>query len=240
MSRKAKTLLEVLSQYAENNPERPHIYLQDDVGKETVISYGNLYYSAAKFAGGLINLGIKPGETVALMLPTENNFFYAFFGIMLAGAIPVPIYPPFRPDRIEEYARREARILNNSEIRLLITFTRAEMLARLLKTFIPSLIGVVTPAELMHAKSIETAPIITSEDPALIQYTSGSTGDPKGVLLLHANIMANIRSIGKALDLRPTDTVVSWLPLYHDMGLMSWLASLYFGLPLTIMSPLVF
>jgi acyl-CoA synthetase (AMP-forming)/AMP-acid ligase II len=78
-------------------------------------------------------------------------------------------------------------------------------------------------------------------DPALIQYTSGSTGDPKGVLLSHANILANIRAIGQALAVRPDDLTVSWLPLYHDMGLIgAWLGSLYHGVPLVLMSPLAF
>src|SRR5512141_3522801 len=76
---------------------------------------------------------------------------------------------------------------------------------------------------------------------ALIQYTSGSTGDPKGVVLTHANLLANIRAIGQAIDVKPDDVLVSWLPLYHDMGLISmWLASLYFAIPLVVMSPLAF
>ena len=72
-------------------------------------------------------------------------------------------------------------------------------------------------------------------DIALIQYTSGSTGDPKGVLLSHANVLANIRAFGEAIRIRPDDVGVSWLPLYHDMGLIgSWLGALYFGIPSVI------
>jgi acyl-CoA synthetase (AMP-forming)/AMP-acid ligase II len=79
------------------------------------------------------------------------------------------------------------------------------------------------------------------DDPALIQYTSGSTGSPKGVVLSHANLLANIRAIGDGLAVQPDDVCVSWLPLYHDMGLIgAWLASLYFGVPVAIMSPLAF
>ena len=80
-----------------------------------------------------------------------------------------------------------------------------------------------------------------AEDIALIQYTSGSTGDPKGVVLTQGNVMANIRAIGAGLQVQPTDKAVSWLPLYHDMGLIgSWLAALYFGVPIAILSPLAF
>jgi 1-acyl-sn-glycerol-3-phosphate acyltransferase len=78
-------------------------------------------------------------------------------------------------------------------------------------------------------------------DPAVIQYTSGSTGDPKGVLLSHANILANIRAIGEAVQIRPGDVEVSWLPLYHDMGLIgAWLGALYLGIPVVLLSPLAF
>src|SRR5690606_38768279 len=76
---------------------------------------------------------------------------------------------------------------------------------------------------------------------ALIQYTSGSTGDPKGVELSHANLLANIRAWGGTVGLSSTDVCVSWLPLYHDMGLIvAWLGSLYHACPLVLMSPLDF
>src|SRR6266513_4869767 len=74
-------------------------------------------------------------------------------------------------------------------------------------------------------------------DLALLQYTSGSTGDPKGVMLTHLNLLANIRAIGEAVQLGPDDVGISWLPLYHDMGLIgAWLTPLYFGAPLAVIS----
>src|SRR5205085_995192 len=75
----------------------------------------------------------------------------------------------------------------------------------------------------------------------MLQYTSGSTGDPKGVMLTHANMLANIRAVGQAAQLGPGDVVVTWLPLYHDMGLIgAWLTPLHFALPVVVMSPLAF
>src|SRR5256886_4488355 len=75
----------------------------------------------------------------------------------------------------------------------------------------------------------------------MLQYTSGSTGNPKGVMLTHANMVANIRAIGQAMQAGPGDVVVTWLPLYHDMGLIgAWLTPLHFGLPVVVMSPLAF
>ncbi len=235
-----KTLQDVLIQYALREPNRPHILLQDEKGDEEVITYGELLSKASSVANGLIALGIKPDDTIAIMLPTGKEFFQSFFGILLAGAIPVPVYPPFRMDKIEEYALREVKILNNAEVRILITFSKAERLGKLLQPSIPSLKAVVNANGLLNNSGALPNIPRTIDQAALIQYSSGSTGDPKGVLLNHENILANLHAIEKAVQIKPTDAVVSWLPLYHDMGLMSWLCSLYFGLPIIIMSPLSF
>lgn len=236
----AQTLIDVLIMYAKKEPYRPHLYLQNEMGQEQVIHYGQLFEEAKKIARGLYKQGIQPGETIGIMLPTGEDFFYAFCGILLAGAIPVPIYPPYRPDRIEEYAKREAKILQNAQARILITFSQAEVLSNILRTFIPSLKEVTTVKNLQLLEGPLQEISIESSDPALIQYTSGSTGDPKGVLLTHENMLANIRAIIHAIPVKPTDVVISWLPLYHDMGLMNWLGGLYFGIPITILSPLTF
>ncbi len=160
--------------------------------------------------------------------------------MILAGAIPVPIYPPFRADRIEEYAKREVGILRNAQARLLVTFAAAEVLSNMLQTFVPSLTKAITVKNLQASTGTLPTVAIEPDDIILIQYTSGSTGEPKGVTLTHRNMLANIRAIEKAIGIKPTDVSVSWLPLYHDMGLMSWLGSLYFGIPVTILSPLTF
>lgn len=236
-----KTLGEVLFRYAQETPTRPHIYLQDEQSRETIIRYDQLFEGASRVARGLCTRGIKPGETVALMLPTSRDFFYSFFGVLLAGGVPVPIYPPFRLDKIEEYIKREANILRNAEVRVLITFDKAKRISGILRAFIASLISVDTTEELMLLDGVLPQVQLDSTDPALIQYTSGSTSLPKGVLLTHQNLLANIRAIGSTIELSPTDRAVSWLPLYHDMGLIgSWLFSLYHGIPITILSPLSF
>ncbi len=237
---KIATLHQALIQYAIDEPNRPHLYLPDEMGNEIMMTYGQLLTKACNIAHGLLAYGIRPDNTVAIMLPTHSDFFESFMGILLAGAIPVPIYPPLRLDRIEEYVTRAAKILNNAEARILITFAQANLLSPVLKSNVPSLKAIVTSADLNTKKSGLPDVVRTTDHPALIQYTSGSTGDPKGVLLLHKNILANIRAIIAATQAQPTDRVVSWLPLYHDMGLMSWITSLYFGTPVTILSPLTF
>jgi fatty-acyl-CoA synthase len=236
----AGTLVEVLRWHAERDPDRVHLVLQLDDGREEAITHGRLWEEASAVAGGLRARGIQRGEAVSLMLRTEPAFFTTFFGVLLAGAVPVPIYPPARPGRLEEYAARQVRILDNAQARLLITFPEVERVAGLLRPHVPSLKGVTTLARLPSAPAGRPASVRTG-DPALIQYTSGSTGDPKGVLLSHANLLANIRALGQALDVRPDDVCVSWLPLYHDMGLIGlWLGALYHGLPAVIMPPLAF
>jgi len=168
--------------------------------------------------------------------------------------VPVPIYPPFRADRIEEYAGRQSAILNNAEVCLLLTFRRAEIVAKLLKPRVRSLENVLDAEKLLE--SAEKAPppspgalpadlhgsrLRKPNDIALLQYTSGSTGNPKGVTLTHANLLANVRAIGEAVQLTSNDVGISWLPLYHDMGLIgAWLTLLHFGVPLAVMSPLAF
>jgi 1-acyl-sn-glycerol-3-phosphate acyltransferase len=144
--------------------------------------------------------------------------------------------------QLEDYLRRQAGILRNAEARILVTVPEALRLAGLLRGLVPSLSSIESVGDLMTAQAQVALPSIS--DPAaiaLIQYTSGSTGDPKGVVLSHANLLANMRAIIKAIDATSADVMLSWLPLYHDMGLIgAWLAPLYLGVPCLIMSPLSF
>jgi len=237
----ATTLVDVLGWHAEREPRRPHVILREADGRERTITYGELWTRAHAVAEGLRQRALGPDDAVALMLRTEEPFFAAFFGTLLVGAVPVPIYPPFRPDRIEEYAARQVGILRNAGARLLVTFAEAARVAAVLRPRVRSLAEVTTVDRLVAATFPRPPAARGAHDPALIQYTSGSTGRPKGVLLTHANVLANIRAIGEAIEIRPDDTAVSWLPLYHDMGLIgAWLGALYFGVPVVILSPLTF
>jgi fatty-acyl-CoA synthase len=253
----AHTLIDVLRYRALHDAERTHLRITEDAegGERTLeLTFAELYQQAQRCAAELARRGVPPGGRVSLMLPTSRAFFVCYAGILLAGAVPVPIYPPFRADRIEEYADRQAAILNNAGVCLLLTFRRAEAVARLLKPRVRSLDLVLDAGKLLDSadKAPPPAPgalpahlsgarVRKGADLALLQYTSGSTGDPKGVILTHANLLANIRSIGEAVELTAGDVGVSWLPLYHDMGLIgAWLALLYFGTPLVVMSPLAF
>ncbi|HWM93363.1 MAG TPA: AMP-binding protein [Thermoanaerobaculia bacterium] len=236
---RTRTFVEVLDWHVQRHPERRHVLFYPGDGEPEEMTYGDLARRAGAVAAGLRDLGVVPGQAVGLMLPTSLDYFSAFYGTQLAGGIPVPLYPPARLSQIEDHLRRQAGILETAEAQVLVTFPEVLPLARLLRAQLPGLRKVVTVSELTGTGG--GMPAVREDDIAFLQFTSGSTGNPKGVTLTHANLLANLRSIGKAVDIGGEDVVVSWLPLYHDMGLIgSWMGSLYFGMPLVLMSPLSF
>ncbi|MCW5747550.1 MAG: AMP-binding protein [Alphaproteobacteria bacterium] len=237
----AATLTEVLDWHVRQHAERVHIVLVHGDGHESTITYRDLAERSRAVARGLAQRGLELGERVALMLPTGRDFFTAFYGVLYAGGVPTPIYPPARLSQIEEHLRRQAGILRNGRAAILIAAPQATALAQLLRLQVDSLRSIETVEALGATGDAALPDTIRGEWTALLQYTSGSTGDPKGVVLSHANLLANIRAMGEAMAAGPTDVFVSWLPLYHDMGLIgAWLGSLYFAAPLVVMSPLSF
>ncbi|MCA9692703.1 MAG: fatty acyl-AMP ligase [Myxococcales bacterium] len=237
----ATTLVEVLEYHARAQPERVHVLLREEDGAEDPVRYGELHHEALSVAAGLRARGLSPGDRVAIMLPTGRGYFAAFLGALVAGGVPVPLYPPFRLDRIAEYVARAARILDDAQARYLVTFERVARVADITRDRAPSVEEVISIARLVAHPSAPATVRVAAGDTALIQYTSGSTGDPKGVELTHANVLSNIRAAASGVALAAGDVVVSWLPLYHDMGLIGgWLMNLYFGTPVVLMSPLTF
>ena len=238
----ARTLLEVLDHHVAVHPDQVQItYLADDT--ETPITYRQLRDESCALAAGLQRAGLQPRQTVAIMLPTSPGYFFTYLGILRAGGIPVPIYPPARPSQLEDHVKRHTGILANAQTTLLVSVPEAMQVARLLQARVPGLRGLHTPQTLMAAgQGYAPAPVpVGADDVAFIQYTSGSTGQPKGVALTHANLLANIRAMATAIEATPDDVFVSWLPLYHDMGLIgAWLGGFTVGFRLVVMSPLAF
>ena len=237
----ASTLIDVLDWHVQHNPDRLHINILGDDGELQSLTYEQLWHGAQNVAAGIQQQGIQSGETVAIMLPTGSDYFFSFFGILLTGAVPVPIYPPVRRSQLENHLHRHSGILNNCVAAILITLPEAKIVAQLLKSQVLSMREVVTVADLTSSPASYIRPSINPDDIAFLQYTSGSTGNPKGVVLTHANLLANVRAMGKAVEATPDDVFVSWLPLYHDMGLIgAWFGSMYFAMLLVVMSPLSF
>jgi len=236
----AETLLAALDWHAALHPNRLQVHLYNEVGEEE-LCYAAIRRGAAAYASRLAGHGLQPGQAVAIMLPTGRDYLFSFFAILMAGGIPVPLYPPARPAQIEDHLRRHVGILGNCRATMLITIPEAKTVALLLRSQVASLARVLMPADLAGGDSGFSALPAYPGDIAFLQYTSGSTGNPKGVVLTHANLVANIRAMGEAVQAGPNDVFVSWLPLYHDMGLIgAWFAALYLGFPTVLMSPLAF
>ena len=235
------TLSALLQWHAAHQPGRTHLIYLDESDRAFPMTYGRLWMEARAVAAALQQREIAPGDAVALMLPTCPAFFPCFYGILLAGAVPVPIYPPARPSQLEDHLRRHAAILANAGARLLIASGAVALPAGLLKRQVDCLDGVVLADELLREER-EPQPVPAhADDLALLQYTSGSTGNPKGVMLTHGQLLANIRAMGEAGEVSSADVFVSWLPLYHDMGLIcAWLSCLVYAVPFVVMSPLAF
>jgi len=207
----ARTLVEALEWHAGAHPDRTHVELCTAGGKPRPLSYAGLYAGALAVAGGLRGAGLEPGGSVAIMLPTGFEYLRAFVGTILAGGIPVPIYPPARASQIEDHLRRHGRILDNAGAALLVSFDAARPAARLLRSLSRGIRGVVDIAELERGETLSEPVRPAPADIAFLQYTSGSTGSPKGVVLTHADLLASLRAMGAALEAGPDDVFVSWL-----------------------------
>lgn len=237
-----KTLPAMLAERAEHSGTHQWLTLYSKDRIVSTIGFGELMECALSWANFLHQAGVQPRDRVMLVLPTERAFFEAFWGILLVGAVPVPVYPPAHMNRMDVYLQRIQGVANNCTASALITNS---LLAPLLRP-LQSLPGVNLRAFITKkpsATGIGSTPKIAhhASDLALLQYTSGSTGQQKGVMLTHANLLANLRDISNALRCRPDDIAVSWLPLYHDMGLIGlMMGSLYLGVPLVAMSPIDF
>ncbi len=235
------TLVDVLDWHADRHGERLLITIESEHGAATHLTYARLRIDALAVAAGLVERGCGAGDAVAVMLPTGSEFFAAFYGTLYAGCVPVPLYPPARLTQLEDHLQRSAGILRNAEAKLLITVTQAKPLAHLLRARCKALHTVATVSDLAVSGAQVAGPAINADSTAFLQYTSGSTGNPKGVVLSHANLLANVRAMWRASRISSADTFVSWLPLYHDMGLIgACIGSLFVGYRLVLMSPLEF
>ena len=237
----ARSLTEALQYHVERQPERLTVFMYEEQ-QEFPLSYRALWDGAMGYAAHLAQAGLQPGQMVAIMLPTCKEYLYSFYGVLLAGGVPVPLYPPARLTTIEDHMKRHVSILKSAGANIMITIPEAKPLAYLLRAQVESLNLILTPHEISATDGKGFNPVHGKPgDTGFLQYTSGSTGSPKGVVLSHANLMANVRAMGAAVSANPEDVFVSWLPLYHDLGLIGAnFASLVLGFPTVLMSPLSF
>jgi fatty-acyl-CoA synthase len=213
-------------------------------GEHKFHSYAEILQRAQRAAALLQAEGIEPGDRVAVILPTSVEFFDAFLGVQLAGGIPVALYPPFRLGKLDEYFARVRRMLGKIGARVLITESRIKRLLG------PAVVGVESLRRVMDAKDLQSGgnwhqPRIDPAQPAFLQFSSGSTVEPKAVMVSHTNLLANLDMMKRWLVYRDETELdrgaVCWLPLYHDMGLVGCLyQGLYYPATVTYLGPETF
>ncbi|HWI66235.1 MAG TPA: fatty acyl-AMP ligase, partial [Symbiobacteriaceae bacterium] len=214
------------------------MFLSDGLTEEFPVTYGRLDAEARAVAAALLARGAR-GQRVLLAFPDGGEYVAAFFGCLYAGAIAVPVYPPSltRPDpRFQVIVDDAAPV---------VVLTSAAFLAQVQRRFasLPELARIewlatdglpVPPAQF-------ELPTPLPADVAFLQYTSGSTAAPKGVMVTHGNLVANVRLLKEMFAMSAESSVVSWLPMYHDMGLVGTIIlPVYVGAPCYKMSPAAF
>jgi fatty-acyl-CoA synthase len=214
----------------------------DRGGSEASFSFTAIERMSARFGGALQALGLRKGDRVALILPSNDDFVLCFLGAIRAGIVPVPIYPPMALGHLQAYFDNTRYIVAKSGARALVTTAKIKRLLGTVQAACPALEQVVAIEGIRESTEPLKAERIGSSDVALLQFTSGSTSRPKGVTLTHANLAANVRCIMvDGLRVSSEDVGVSWLPLYHDMGLIGFvLAPLYYRVPVVHLPALLF
>jgi fatty-acyl-CoA synthase len=207
---------------------------QDQSGRETTYTFPQIADETARRAGALHGLGLKAGDTLALIAPDPEHFVLTFLAALRIGVIPVPLYPPLYLSRLDAYQAHTLAILKSSRAKMLaIPASLRESFAALGATAgaTPQLVDLETLAN-AEPGFAPADDAISPDDIAFLQYTSGSTAEPRGVVLTHRCLISNARGIltGMGMD-AAHDKGVSWLPLYHDMGLIGFvLAPIFAGI----------
>lgn len=222
--------------------DRVAVYLQFSGRDDIPITYDKLLRGANAYAITLERAGIQPGEVVVLILQHGEDLIYAFWSAILHGAIPSIM--PFLTEKLspERYRADLAALISVTRPAAIVTYPEFEAEVRAaLPDGGPVRAVIVTSRRELQAdvdfdslKGFQRKP----NDIVLLQHSSGTTGLQKGVALSHQAVFNQLNAYGKSLLLNENDVVVSWLPLYHDMGLIAgFLLPILSGIPLVIMSP---
>jgi fatty-acyl-CoA synthase len=208
-------------------------------GRADTIPYARLAAEALIAGGTLTAHGLRPGDRVALLVPEVGAFIRAFFGIIAAGLVPVPLAPPAQAGDVTTFGRRSHQLIIASRASALVTSADIAQLAERLA--LPPWLRLLAVDSLGAGPALSQPVARAADTAALLQFTSGSTSTPKGAVLTHASLLANVAAIGSALRISDSDVGVSWLPLYHDMGLIGMLlTAILTRSPAVMMSPTLF
>ena len=218
-----------------------YVFLADGTSESEVRwTFADTATKSLAFAAHLRDRGIGAGDRVVLAVNPSLEYIAALYGIMKLGAVPVPCFPPLRPKELDRF---HAITVDCAPKAILIDEMYREPIEALqvrLQSSDLEPVVVFTEQVPSAADASDSVPT-TLNDIALIQYTSGSTGAPKGVCLTHDNLVSNCEALGRNMGDDPTRVGFSWLPPYHDMGLMGTIfISMFQGVPLVLMSPMHF
>lgn len=230
-------LLSILNQRSSQTPEKlAYIFLKDRENQEQSITYQQLSQASKKIALKLQSL-IPSGARALLLYPQGLEFITAFLGCLYAGVVAVPAYPPKRNQKMS----RLLAIIEDSQPQIILTTSSfLENIQSKIKDFLDlSVTQFLATDDLNNEEDFEfDFPNISGDTLAFLQYTSGSTGSPKGVMISHDNIAHNSIYIQKAFQLTEESVSVTWLPSFHDMGLIDGIIQpLYTGFLGVVMSP---
>ena len=235
------TLVEMLASAVDSTPDGVAArFVQGAAVDAPTHTFAELYERALTAAGTLRDRGIQPGDRVVIVSPTEVGFYDAFFGTLCCGAVPVPVYPPLRLGKLEEWVARTATLVRCAGAKAIIADRRSRRLLGQVVARVAVELGVVALEELDKSAPLRGFVGPGPDDLALVQFSSGTTRTPAPVTLTHRQILANIDAI---LSQLPESAFagggcVSWLPLYHDMGLIgSLLTSMRVVQPITLIAP---
>lgn len=236
-------LVSLIRERAQRDPNRELLYfLGDDEQVSAALTAPMLERRARAIAVELQSRGLS-GERAILLFPPGLEYVEAFYGCLFAGVLAVPAYPP-NPMRLRQSLPRLVSIVENSQPSVLLTTAAALPMVGGLSSFheVFSGLQILATNTLPDAAGEEwQAPAVSAEDIAFIQYTSGSTSEPKGVLVTHGNILHTAEDLARCVAYREWERLLIWLPTFHDMGLICGLVMpIYKGLPMYLMSPLTF
>ncbi|MBN1311517.1 MAG: AMP-binding protein [Anaerolineae bacterium] len=235
-----QTLIQPIIERARSNPEHNTLVLLNEDGTVEHVNAADFHADAAAYAQALQAMGIEPQDLVILVLQHSRVLLSAFWGALYLGAIP-SIFP-FLTEKLDPalYMERAHMLVKHSGARVVITYLEfKDDLGKLLEDVDCRLLSTdeVPPVSAEDTVSVSTDRI-TGESIAFLQHSSGTTGLQKGVALSHRSVLNQVEAYSRAIDLRPNDVIVSWLPLYHDMGLIAgFVMPLVAGIPLVLMSP---
>jgi acyl-CoA synthetase (AMP-forming)/AMP-acid ligase II/3-oxoacyl-(acyl-carrier-protein) synthase len=235
---------EVLMQRAIKQPTKMACTVLEDGEKESISwNYKDLDEYSRMVGAKLQAMGCVKGDRAVMLYPQTAHFIGAFFGCMYAGVTAVPAYPP-HPARLARLLPRLIGILDDCTPRVILTTTEIANIADSLSEAVPQLkkLTIIATDALDRgiSKSFKSTPL-SKNDIAFLQYTSGSTSAPKGVMVSHFNLCYNLEIFRVSGEISEQEVGVSWLPVFHDLGLIGGvLAPVYIGFPLYLMSPEVF